>query len=169
MKLFKPTKYYQNILSINYDALKKEGIKYLIFDLDNTLLNIEEGHILKNYQDKIKVLSKTFTIFIITNAPKKKLKKHLLNEIYDYYSFAIKPFKTGFNRLKKKYHLLNEECIMIGDQLLTDILLANRCKIKSILVDPISNKDLKITSLNRKIEQFLIKKYQILERGKYNE
>ena len=31
----KPTRYYKNIYTINYDLLKKENIKYLLFDLDN--------------------------------------------------------------------------------------------------------------------------------------
>lgn len=32
-----PDMYKKNIFDINYDKLKKKGIKCLIFDLDNTL------------------------------------------------------------------------------------------------------------------------------------
>ena len=35
MSYFKPTKYYKNIYSIDYNKLKKLGIKCLVFDLDN--------------------------------------------------------------------------------------------------------------------------------------
>ena len=34
--------YYKNIDSINYKKLKKEGIKCLVFDLDNTLALLDE-------------------------------------------------------------------------------------------------------------------------------
>ena len=33
----KPTRYYKDIYSINYELLKQENIKYLLFDLDNTI------------------------------------------------------------------------------------------------------------------------------------
>ena len=62
-------------------------------------------------------------------------------------------------------------CI-IGDQIVTDILAGNRYKIKTILVDPLGEKDLKITGLNRKIEAIIVKRYEkkgIFERGEYYE
>ena len=62
-------------------------------------------------------------------------------------------------------------CI-IGDQIVTDVLCGNRFRIKTILVDPMGNKDLKITRINRKFEDYIIKKYEkrgIFERGKYYE
>ena len=55
---------------------------------------------------------------------------------------------------------------------MTDILSGIRFGIQTILVDPIGVKDLKITKLNRIIENKLIRKYgkaNLLERGKYYE
>ena len=46
-----------------------------------------------------------------------------------------------------------KEMCMIGDQIVTDVLAGNRFKIMTILVDPLGEKDLKITGLNRKIEE----------------
>ena len=60
--------------------------------------------------------------------------------------------------------------VMIGDQIVTDILSGNRYKIMTILVDPLGEKDLRITGLNRKIEARIIKYYKkrgMFERGKY--
>ena len=62
--------------------------------------------------------------------------------------------------------------VMIGDQIVTDIISGTNFKIKTILVDPLGVKDLKITNLNRKIESFIINRYRkrgIFERGKYYE
>ena len=61
---------------------------------------------------------------------------------------------------------------MIGDQIVTDVLAGNRFKIMTILVDPLGEKDLKITGLNRKIEEKIVKRYEkrgLFERGKYYE
>ena len=60
--------------------------------------------------------------------------------------------------------------VMIGDQIVTDILAGKRYKIKTILVDPLGKKDLKITGLNRLIENKIVKYYgkrDLFERGKY--
>ena len=46
-----------------------------------------------------------------------------------------------------------------GDQIFTDVLGANRCKIFSILVNPISKKDLWMTRLKRPLEELVIKSY----------
>ena len=56
---------------------------------------------------------------------------------------------------------------MIGDQVITDILGANCLHIYTILVDPI-DKDLKVTSLNRKLEEIINKKNKLI-RGNYYE
>ena len=41
MDIFAPDIYEQSIFNINYKALKKSGIKCLLFDLDNTLAPIK--------------------------------------------------------------------------------------------------------------------------------
>jgi len=59
---------------------------------------------------------------------------------------------------------------MIGDQLLTDIFVANRFGAYSCLVDALDKKDLKITSINRFFERFILKKYQkknLMKKGEY--
>ena len=62
--------------------------------------------------------------------------------------------------------------VMIGDQLVTDIASANKFRIKSILVDPLGKKDMKVTFFNRMYENMIIKRYMkkgVFERGKYYE
>ena len=46
---------------------------------------------------------------------------------------------------------------VVGDQIFTDVLGANRLKMYSILVEPISDKDLFVTRFNRKLE-YVVKK-----------
>ena len=75
-------------------------------------------------------------------------------------------------RVKRNYNLKKKEMVIIGDQIVTDVFAGNRFRIKTILVDPLGEKDLKITGLNRKIEARIISKYEkrgIFERGKYYE
>ena len=49
---------------------------------------------------------------------------------------------------------------VVGDQIFTDILGANRCKMTSILVNPIQEKDIFITVIKRPIENYIKNKYK---------
>lgn len=82
-----------------------------------------------------------------------------------YFNLATKPFKRGF---KKAINLLEEKeenIAAVGDQIFTDVIGANRCKLYSILVKPIAEKDLLVTKIKRPLENIIIKRY-LRKRGK---
>lgn len=72
---------------------------------------------------------------------------------------AKKPFKGGFLKAKEKLGLAEKNIAAIGDQIFTDVVGANRCNMFSILVEPISKKDLLITKWKRPLENWIIKRY----------
>ena len=98
---------------------------------------------------------------ILSNTNKKekakKMSEVLKAEYYIY--FAKKPLKFGFNKAKKKLNLENENIAVVGDQMLTDVLGANRSKMYSILVKPLEEKDIFITRFNRMIEKRILERY----------
>ena len=170
MDKYIPNMYKKSILDIDYDKLNDNGIKCLIFDLDNTIALIDENKIPNEVEQLFNKLSKKFTLVIISNNFKKRIIKFCEPFNAPFVSFAMKPLTFGFNKIKNKYTFEKKEMCMIGDQLMTDILGGNRFGIYTILVDPLGKKDLKITSLNRYLEKKKIKKLSkrnILERGKY--
>ena len=102
--------------------------------------------------------------------PKEETNKYLEELGIDGIAWSMKPSIRGLMIAKSKYKLKKKEMCIIGDQIVTDILAGNRFHIKTILVDPLGEKDLKITGLNRKIEGIIVKKYEkrgLFERGKY--
>lgn len=167
-----PKIYKKNIFDINYLRLKKEGIKCIIFDLDNTLTVAGSEVISEDVKSLLEKLNKDFKVIIMSNNFKKYIIKKLNNLDLDIISFAIKPSSKGFKKIVRKYNFSREEMCIIGDQLLTDMLGGNNFKITTILVDPITKNDLKITKINRIIELKIFKYFKnkgILERGKYYE
>lgn len=170
MSLFKPFMYKKNIYEIDYKKLKKMGVKCLIFDLDNTLGLIRNKKCPRKTKNLISELKKDFTIFISSNNSKERLKPYLDDLEIEGVAFSLKPSTRSFRKIVKKDKFKKVEMVMIGDQLVTDILAGNRYKIKTILVDALGEEDLKVTKLNRLIENKIIKHYQrkgIFERGKY--
>lgn len=172
MNKFVPTSYYKSVFAINYNKLKARGVKCLLFDLDNTLGLIDEQMAHQRAIDLVKKLKKDFIVVIISNNNKKRIAKYVEAFEVEYISFSMKPFSFGLIKVRKKYNLTKQQMVIIGDQLMTDILAGNFYKINGILVDPLGKKDLKITTINRFFERLVLKRLKskgILERGIYYE
>ena len=84
----------------------------------------------------------------------------------EYISEARKPLKNKTKKFIKLNKINTEQCIIIGDQVLTDIVLANRLKIKSILCENLVEKDQLCTKINKffdkNIRKKLIKKGELI-------
>lgn len=170
MGIFKPKMYKKNIFEIDYEKLKSLGIKCLIFDLDNTLGLIEQKKCPRNTKKLIKSLQNDFLVLISSNNTKDRITPYLKDLGVGGVSFSLKPLTRGLRKIKRNYNLKKKEMCMIGDQIVTDVLSGNRFKIYTVLVDPLGEKDLKITGLNRKVEAKIVAKYEkkgLFERGKY--
>lgn len=167
-----PNVYKKNIFDINFHKLKEHGINCLIFDLDNTLALIDKDIIDEKTKMLLKEISIDFRIIVLSNNFKSRISKFCEPLNIDYVSFAMKPLPLSFAKIRKKYNLEKKEMCIIGDQLMTDVLGGNKYGIFTILTDPLSNNDLKITSINRFLERKKLKKLTklgMLERGKYYE
>lgn len=166
MTVYKPDIYTKNIFSIDYDKLKELGVKYLVYDLDNTLGYIDQEEIGPKEKRFINDLAKEFTIIIASNnSHKQRVEKFAKGLNCEYIYRTLKPTRKLYDFIKKKTKNMSEVCV-IGDQVVTDIIAGNRFGMVSVLIDPMAEKDLKITGLNRKIEKHLMKRIS-LKRGEY--
>ena len=167
MKLV-PKMYQKDIYHIKYNLLKKKNIEVIIFDIDNTLLKVDELVPSKKLVDFIENLKKDFKIIIASNNTKKRVQLVGDKLKCDYLYSMMKPTKKIKKFLiKKGYHDM-KKVMIIGDQIVTDILMGNRLGIYTVMVDPISNNDLKITYFNRFLEK-IIMKIMGIKRGEYYE
>lgn len=168
MKIFIPKMYQKDIFSINYQKIKKQGYKVIIFDLDNTIGSIKEEKCSKKYADFINNLTSEFKVIVASNSLPERVYKFCINLKCDSFALSLKPTLWMIRKIKKKYKVKYSEMVIIGDQIMTDILVGNRRDLLTILVDPIRNLDFKITSFNRKLENIINKKNKVV-RGKYYE
>lgn len=170
---FMPDEYQKSVYTIDYKKLKSLGIKCLLFDLDNTLVPCSVDKPNKKVKDLFAELEEMgFKLIIVSNSSRKRLTpfKEILN--VDTAALALKPKKDKYLKIMKEYKFEPGEIAAIGDQLMTDVLGANRVGIRSILVNPISNVDFVITSFNRFLEARIMKilhKKDLFTKGKYYE
>ncbi len=166
MKVFRPKEYYKSIFDVDYDKLKSSKIKMIIFDLDNTILEVDKDLPKKEVKDLIAKLKKDFIIVVASNNTKQrvgKVSKYL--ECDNLYSIG-KPSKKIKKFIDQRYGINLINTCIIGDQIVTDIFMGNRLLMHTILVDPIGTKDLKVTYFNRFLEKIILKIIK-LKRGDY--
>jgi len=155
----KPILYVKSIQDIPFEEYKKQGIKTLFFDLDNTIMSYDVKKIHPDLLLYLEKLKKDFKIVIVSNSGYKRVSFAAIDANTDFIHSAKKPFKFGYKRALKKAHSSIETSLFIGDQLMTDILGASRMNMKAILVKPLKHRsDHFFTRTNRKIERLMLKK-----------
>ncbi len=173
MYIFLPDIYQKSIYTIDYESLKNAGIKIILFDLDNTIIPINTdvpNKKLKTLFEDIKNMG--MKPVIMSNSGKKRVAPFKEGLYVDAAYSSMKPLKRKYKKILNLYNVKPSEVAAIGDQMLTDIFGANRMGVTSILVNPISSNDFKITKINRFFENIVIKhfsKRSVFERGKYYE
>lgn len=159
-----PKKYFDKITDIDIEFLNKNNIKALILDVDNTLIDIDRK-MLEGLEDWVQEMkNNNIKFYIVSNSNKLDKIKEVSKKLdIPYFNFATKPLKRGFKKAKKVLNEENKNIAVVGDQIFTDVLGANRCKMFSILVKPIAEKDIWITVLKRPLENKIIKMYKSKE------
>lgn len=173
MDNFIPDMYQKSIYHINYEKLKEDGIKCLLFDLDNTCVPFKDKEPNKKLVDLFERLKDMeFKVIIFSNATKKRITPFKNGLNVDCSAKSKKPNTNKLMKVIKMFGYDLSEVVIIGDQLFTDILCGNKAGIKTVLVNPMSNDDLIFTKFFRYFERKKFKKFAkkgILVKGKYYE
>lgn len=163
MEYYVPDVYQESIFTVNYKKLYSSGIRFLLFDLDNTIAPYNHSDIDDKTIDLFNMLKRNGMIPILfSNSPKRRVEQFAKKLEVDYVSSARKPFSTKFLETMKKYKFKVTETAIIGDQLLTDIKGGNKAGIVTVLVDPIDHYDPFWTKLARMREKTLKEKMRDL-------
>ena len=163
MSKYIPKKIALSVFDIDYNELYASGKRIILFDLDNTLISYYENIPNKKLIDfGNKLLTMGFMLYVLSNNKGKRINAFM--ETFPA-TGSGNLMKKPFPRKVKKF-LINhghnnfEEIVMIGDQLVTDILCANNVGVDSILVKSISRESEKFyTIVNRWREPFIVKSY----------
>lgn len=161
LNIFLPCEKVDNIFSVDLKKLKNKNFKGIILDADNTLFAYNSKSLddeVKNWIRKVKGLG--FKVAILSNATLKSRKiKHLVHDLkIPVITFSFKPLPFRFKKILKLLSITPQEAVMIGDQILTDILGGNIVGLYTILVKPISKKEFLTTSIiNRPLEKIILK------------
>lgn len=163
-----PKAYLNSVLEITPTFLEKQKLKGLLLDVDNTLIDYDKNLVEGAIEWITDLKEKGYRFCILSNSNKlEKVQTVATTLDIPFIHLAKKPLKGGFKKAKALLGLEANEMGVVGDQIMTDVIGANRSKMYSILVKPVAEKDIWITLLKRPLENKIIQMYlRKIERGK---
>jgi HAD superfamily phosphatase (TIGR01668 family) len=131
-----PWKRAGSALEIAYGELASGGVRAVLFDLENTLIppggpfNAEGREIVSKVRDA------GLAVGVISNASASWVHSELTHEGIPFVAPAGKPGRDAFARGCALLGVAPGQAVYVGDQMITDVLGAQRAGLRTILVPP---------------------------------
>ena len=162
LEKYYPYEYAQSVFQIDYQKLYDRGFRGIIFDIDNTLVHHGDSSTLEIDDLFRRIQGIGLKTILLSNNDRERTERLIKNIDTPYICDADKPEPGNYLKAVKLLGIKKEEAVVVGDQIFTDILGANRSKLASILVRFIRLDNEKSIGKRRYLE------YAILECWKHN-
>ena len=163
---FFPDRYVASTYIIDYEKLYEEGVRGLIFDIDNTLV----PHGAPADERAVRLFARLkdigFRCCLISNNQEKRVKTFNEPIRVDYVYNAHKPSVKNYIKAMEIMGTDRESTVFIGDQLFTGVWGAKRAGIPNILVKPIHPREEIQIVLKRYLEKIVLYFYRKSLNGK---
>ena len=137
MKLVCADRKFERFEDVTPELLRKEGVKLLMCDLDNTLRLHSEKKPAQELAEWIEKCRKTgVKIVVISNNGRKKIIQKFCRPLkVDCVWWAGKPMSSKLTETMAKYNYGPHETVMLGDKWSTDVLAARFAKVRAWQVE----------------------------------
>lgn len=168
MKLFYPDYYFDNIYQASPELFLSNGIKGIIFDIDNTLAPYEVETPDERLMDYLySLMNVGIRIAFVSNNSRERVEKFNIFGCYGAYD-AGKPAKSAVADAIRHLGTDKSTTALCGDQIFTDIFAGKRMGLLCVLVKPIKDKKTLFFRFKRFLEKPILYSYQ-RKRGAHNE
>lgn len=159
LETFYPDREIGSVYSFDFQKAYEEGIRGVIFDIDNTLVPHGEPadqRAISLFQN-LHALGMATMLLSNNKEPRVKSFAEQVNSPYMYK--ANKPSVRGYVTAMERMNTDTKTTLFIGDQLFTDVWGAKRAGIPSYLTTPIHPKEEIQIVLKRKLEKIVLNSY----------
>ncbi len=134
-----PRGVYPSVADISPKTLAERGVRLVLADLDNTLVPykvLEPSPRVRAWMEGLRGAG--ITLFLLSNSRKPgRARKFAESMGVPYQGRSGKPKRGGYLRAMERMGCTPEQTVMVGDQIFTDTLGANRAGVTPLLVEPI--------------------------------
>ena len=133
-----PTDYVDSTYDIDFQKLYDQGYRLALFDVDNTLVPHGAPADQRSTELFRKMKKMGFRFMFLSNNKEPRVKSFSDAVGGDGYTYKSgKPNPSAYLEAMERMQVDKEHTIFIGDQILTDVLGANKAGIRSVLVKPV--------------------------------
>lgn len=145
---------------VTVDFLKKQGIKALLIDIDNTLAPYEMPEPDNYIREWFKTLAANgIKATLVSNNDRERVELFNATLGLPAYYKSGKPFAKNLKKAMRDMGTDKSDTAMLGDQLLTDAAAGKHIGLRTIIVPPIKDKTNAFFRTKRALEVGNIKKY----------
>lgn len=154
---FLPAHAVASLLEVDLDDLWEKGKRLILLDVDHTIVKWRAEEFPEGIEDWVKrAQEKGFDLCILSNTRNPERLARLSARLgVETVRGKFKPSPAMFRLAMIKFKRKPEESIMIGDQIFTDVLGANRSGIDAIWVQKMEGKEFAGTRVSRFGEKLL--------------
>lgn len=165
---FVPDYVAKSLADIDFELLKKRGIRYVAFDADSTLVAFRGTTIVTETRRFLRRKRRLFKDWCIASNrvidDLQPLADSIDAKVVRATLFTRKPSRRFFARVFKKLGSKPQDTVMIGDKLIADIWGAKRAGMTTVWVERLGNDNpLDRIFRTRQLEKRLMKAYQPVE------
>jgi len=158
---FYPDYKLKSIEEIDFGIFKEKNIKFVLLDIDNTLVSytspladdraraflskleesgIKYAFVSNNHKDRVEKFAEEFGAFYVHDSGK--------------------PLLFGIKKAMRHLGAKRENTALVGDQVFTDVYAGKRAGLLTFMVEPIEAKETPFFGLKRKMEKIVLKNYK---------
>lgn len=159
LRLLVPDAVCQSLFTVDLDDLQARGIRGLIIDLDNTLIAYGDRTVTDEARRWVEdARRRGFKICLTSNARSRRVRFFAESLQIPGIANAAKPIRRAFRRAMRIMGTRPEQTAVIGDQVFTDVLGGNRMNVYTVLVNPLSTRELGATRMMRRLERKVLER-----------
>ena len=155
-KAMKPEKVYESLVLIPWGELANDGIDTALLDFDNTL-GPDHATEPENYSYKcVRMIEEQgIRCCLVSNDKSGRSAKiaEMLN--IPVVTYANKPGTSGIIRAIELMKTSPEKCVMVGDQVFTDVIAGNRSGVRTFMVEKLHRPEIWYVMLKRPFEKLV--------------
>ena len=165
LKRFYPYEYAPSVFAIDYEKLYGNGVRGLIFDVDNTLVHHNDDATPEVEELFVRLHEIGFKTVLLSDNLRSRLESFTKNIDTPFICDADKPKPEGYKKALGVLKMKKAKVVSIGDQMFVDTVGANRLGIPNILVHFITVPGETRIGKKRYIEKLILGIYR--RRSKY--
>lgn len=151
----------QTVYDIPFSKFEEEGVRLVIFDIDNTLVPYEMPEPDENLKDFLLGFSQRgVRVALVSNNSPERVERFNRDLCFFAVPDAHKPLKKSLAPVMEHFSVPREQILFVGDQLLTDVLTARRWQLRAAVVQPIQKRENLFFRFKRLLEKPFVRIYR---------